>query len=499
MRTPGTRFRRWTGLAITVLIVGGAVATFGRWWPIASGWVHSAIARQRTTAALDEHGHAASEPAHDEHAGHDDHAGHDAANSLELSAQAQGNLGLTEASFRPIALETFHRTLTVPGIVTELPGRTLMEVSTPMAGVVTKVFAVKGEAVEAGSLLFEIRITAEELVSSQTELLKTVGDLDVENKEIARLTKVTESDAIPRKTLLERQYAKEKLENLLLAQREALRLHGLSDAQINEIVNQRRLFRDLKIVAPTPGGASREIQLSGTEVVQASYVEQEAVQKGTRATTELIITEMPVHVGQTVAAGATLAELADYSELFIEGRTFERDVKTLSRVTANGWKVTALFEGAEQDRETVTDLELAYAATAIHVESRTLPFYVKLPNEMVRRVASPNGHAYVEWRHRPGRRVQLLVPIEELKNQIVLPVEAIAKEGAETYVFQQNGGHFDRISVRVRYRDSSHVVIANDGSLFPGDVVARTGAHQMLMALKNKSGGGVDPHAGHNH
>jgi len=29
--------------------------------------------------------------------------------------------------------------------------------------------------------------------------------------------------------------------------------------------------------------------------------------------------------------------------------------------------------------------------------------------------------------------------------------------------------------------------------------VARTGAHQMLMALKNKSGGGVDPHAGHNH
>jgi hypothetical protein len=35
--------------------------------------------------------------------------------------------------------------------------------------------------------------------------------------------------------------------------------------------------------------------------------------------------------------------------------------------------------------------------------------------------------------------------------------------------------------------------------LFPGDVVAQRGAHQMQMALKNKSGGGVDPHAGHNH
>ena len=43
------------------------------------------------------------------------------------------------------------------------------------------------------------------------------------------------------------------------------------------------------------------------------------------------------------------------------------------------------------------------------------------------------------------------------------------------------------------------VVIENDGSLFPGDVVAKRGAHQLQMALKNKSGGGVDPHAGHNH
>lgn len=496
MRTFGPRFRRMTGLAITLLVVGAAAVTSGRWWPIASGIVNSIITTRRATSALDEHAHGASEHTKEAHAGHD-HAGHSASNSLELSAQAQGNLGLTKESLRPIVLQTFQRTLTVPGIVTELPGRTLMEVSTPMAGVVTKVFAVKGEAVKPGALLFEIRITAEELVSSQTELLKTIGDLDVETKEIARLTKVTESDAIPRKTLLERQYAKEKLENLLLAQREALRLHGLSDVQINEIVNQRRLFRDLKIVAPSPGGVSREIQLSATEVVQASF---EQSGPGTASlTTKLIITEMPVHVGQTVASGATLAELADYSELFIEGRTFERDVKTLSRVTANGWKVTALFHGAEQDRETISDLELAYAATAIHVESRTLAFYVKLPNEIVRRVASPNGHAYVEWRHRPGTRVQLLVPIEELKNQIVLPVEAIAKEGPESYVFQQNGSHFDRVSVRVRYRDASHVVIANDGAIFPGDVVARTGAHQMLMALKNKSGGGVDPHAGHNH
>lgn len=489
-------FPRWAMLVFGVVLVCAAVVTKDRWFPAAQGWVQTVVAGRKAKTSLDEHDHGAAETGADAHAGHD-HAGHDEGNSLELSAQAQGNLGLTSESLRPVVLETFRRTMTVPGIVIERPGRTRLEVSTPMAGVITNVHAVEGEAVQPGTPLFDIRITAEELVGSQTELLKTLGDLDVEKREIVRLTEVTASGAVSQKTLLERQYAKDKLENLLLAQREALRLHGLSEGQINDITTKRKLFRDLRIVAPTPGGAGSEIQLTQSPVIPASY--SEGVATDSQTAVPLIITSMPVHVGQTVDAGRTLTELADYSELYIEGRTFERDASLLSRVSANQWTMAALFEGAEQHRETVNDLQLVYSGTAIQAESRTLPFYVRLPNQLARRSPSPGGHEFVEWQHRPGRRVQLLVPIEELKDQIVLPVEAIAREGAESYVFQQNGQHFDRVPVRVTFRDSQHVVIANDGSVFPGDIVARTGAHQMLMALKNKSGGGVDPHAGHNH
>ncbi|MFV2066037.1 MAG: secretion protein HlyD, partial [Pirellulales bacterium] len=64
---------------------------------------------------------------------------------------------------------------------------------------------------------------------------------------------------------------------------------------------------------------------------------------------------------------------------------------------------------------------------------------------------------------------------------------------------QQNGDHLDRVSVHVEYQDQLWVVIANDGSIFPGDTVATNSAHQLQMAIKNKSGGGADPHAGHNH
>ena len=66
-------------------------------------------------------------------------------------------------------------------------------------------------------------------------------------------------------------------------------------------------------------------------------------------------------------------------------------------------------------------------------------------------------------------------------------------------MFQQNGRTFERIPVHVMYRDQSSIVIANDGSLFPGDIVALRNAHQMQMAVRNNAGGGIDPHAGHNH
>ena len=48
-----------------------------------------------------------------------------------------------------------------------------------MTGVIRHVHAVSGEAVKPGVLLFEIRLTHEDLVSAQTDFLQTLGELDV--------------------------------------------------------------------------------------------------------------------------------------------------------------------------------------------------------------------------------------------------------------------------------------------------------------------------------
>ncbi len=491
------------GLAVVAVV---AFTTRGRWWSTAQGWVQSTISGNRAKSSLDEHG---------EGAAHEDaHAGHDESTSLELSKQAQGNIGLTEEYLQPLKLQTFRKSITVPGIIVDRPGRTRVEVSTPMAGVITHVHAVQGEAVKPGTLLFEIRITAEELVSTQTDLLKSVGDLDVENREIARLTKVSESGAVSQKTLLERQYAREKLEVLMNAQREALRLRGLSERQIDDIATKRRLLRDLQIVAPSPDShGAEELKLSRGGYTPASIIQQDDAQQdsapqeaghndaaspsGTSA--PLMLQEVLVHKGETVAAGTTLAVLADYSELYIEGRAFEQDAEMVAKCAERGWKIAASFDKQGHQSTRIENLDLIYSSSEIDPDSRSLSLFVRLPNEVARETPSPNGQTFLDWKYRPGRRLQLLVPVEEWVDQIVLPVEAIAREGAESFVFQQNGDHFDRVAVHVTYRDSTHVVLKSDGSIFPGDVVAQRGAHQMQMALKNKSGGGADPHAGHNH
>jgi len=81
----------------------------------------------------------------------------------------------------------------------------------------------------------------------------------------------------------------------------------------------------------------------------------------------------------------------------------------------------------------------------------------------------------------------------------MLPTGAVAQDGVENYVFRVNGDHLDRQVVHVEHRDPQSVVIANDGALFPGDTIAMTAAQQLQLALKNKSGGAIDPHAGHTH
>ncbi len=327
-----------------------------------------------------------------------------------------------------------------------------------------------------------MRLTHEELVKAQSEFLRSVEQLDVELQEIRRLKEVAASGAIAGKQLLLRKYEKQKIEASMNAQSQSLLLHGLTQDQIDTIRNTHKLVQGLTVYAP--------------EHQQNGYGQDG---KNPKTMHPFTLRKMHVKPGEYVDAGSPLCSLMDYSELYVEGRAFEQDAEELVEAARTGWEVTATREGNQQKTETIGGLKIAYVGNEVDPNSRALYFYVGLPNKIIYESKSADGHRFLTWQYKPGQRMQLHVPVEHWKDKIVLPVDAVGQEGAERYVFQQNGDHFDRTPVQVEYQDQLWAVIANDGSVFPGDIVAMSGAHQLQMALKNKAGGGVDPHAGHNH
>ncbi|HEX6961833.1 MAG TPA: efflux RND transporter periplasmic adaptor subunit [Lacipirellula sp.] len=419
-------------------------------------------------AAHDESGEAA-----DDHAGHDHEHAHDDENVavLELSPQALKNIGYKALK---VATGSYERTISLPGMVVERPGRTQVHVSAPLGGVVTQVHVIQGEAVAPGTPLFDIRLTHEELVSAQGEFLQTTEELDVVNREIARLERLAEG-VVAGSRIRDQQYQRQKLEARLRAQRQGLLLHGLSVADVDGIVQSRQLLQSLTVRAPEQDDENN----CGDHL--------------------FVIQTLSVQRGQQVDAGAPLAVLADHCQLYIEGTAFEEDAERIRQAAAQGLSIGADLLVRDRREEALSGLKVLYLADQVDRDSRAFHFYLLLPNEIVLD-RTEGGHRFLQWRFKPGQRVELRVPVERWENRLVVPASAVVDDGAETYVFvEEEPGHFHRTPVHVAHRDRRSVVIEDGGALHAGDKIAARGAFEMHLDLKNRAGGGIDPHAGHSH
>lgn len=449
------------GIGLAIGIGLAAFATQDQWLP----YLTSADSAAEETSAHN---------SDDAHEGHDHgHEGHTEAASIELSDQGLMNIGFAPHEIQP---SEFQRTLTLPAIVVERPGRSQIHITAPLTGTVTEIHAVDGEAVEADEPLFEMRLTHEELVNSQRDFLKTIANLKIVNRELARLQGLGEG-VIAGKRVLEQEYEQQKLEVALMAEEQALLLHGLTQQQVDEIRKTQKLFRDVTVRAPA--------HTHSEETCQGPHL--------------FTVQKLGVARGEQVEVGRELAVLADHCELHVEALAFEDDAGAVREAAQADRKVTAQLVTANPKGDVIDGLEVLYVADQIDLQSRALKIYLRLPNQVAMEKSLANGKQFLEWLYKPGQRMLIHIPVETWQDQFVVPTTAVVDEGAEAYVYRQNGDHFDQVPVHVVHRDQNVLVIANNGVLFPGDVIAGDGAYQMHLALKNQAGGGVDPHAGHNH
>ena len=446
------------GVIVAALIVGLLMRQF--WWTSSHGQADVAGAHSHEGDSHSRKGQIGSAGKQNEY--------------LQLSKQAQKNIGL---NLVPVELRDYDRTISVPAVLTGQPGRARIAVSAPMTGIVKRIFVIRGEAVSPGVPLFELRLTHEDLVEKQSELLRDLEELDVVKREVTRLEKVTRSGAVAGKRLLESEYQQRKIEAIVRSKRQALILHGLGKRQIDEIVKNRRLLSSVTVKTP-------------------ERPDDSLCDKNKQA---LQVTSLSVAPGEHVETGDRLATLADHCSLYIEGKAFEHDADLLNDAANEGVLITVVVGGGSPSQHEISGLKILYVENQVDVDSRALKFYLRLPNKMVRDERTQKGKRFIGWQYRPGQRVEVLVPVERWEKSIVLPTDAVVQDGADWFVYQKSGNRFRQTPVHVEFRDRSRVVIENDGTLFPGDLVAGKGAYQIHLAMKNKSGAAVDPYAGHSH
>jgi cobalt-zinc-cadmium efflux system membrane fusion protein len=397
---------------------------------------------------------------------------------LKLSPQARKNLQLVS---QPVMLQTYWRTIQVPGVVVDRPGVSDRGVTSPAVGVVTRVHAFAGDTVKPGRTLFTLRLFSEYLQKTQAELFKATGETQLIKEERVRIELLTRSGTIEGKRVIELDQQLRRQAGLIQAYRQDLLTRGLTPSQIGQIAEGKFVSTIDVVAPPVVSSASPEGEVQPVALLKG--------QPDTGPAYE--VQELKVDLGQQVQAGQLLSVLSNHRSLYIEGHAFKQEASLLEHATQNAWPIEVEF--AEDDSQhwplREQTFRIRHLANTIDAASRTFDFFIPLTNQS--RAYEKKGQTFTVWRFRPGQRVRLHVPVELFENVIVLPAAAIVREGPEAYVFRQNGDLFNRIPVHVLHEDRRSVVLANDGSVAPGFYLAQGSAASLNRVLKAQAASGM--------
>lgn len=476
---------------------------------VAAGlWLYPAV--HSVAADFDEHDLDTAHEEHGEHEEPEEHDGHEEDDHVALTKQAFENLELQ------LAFPTrgdYWKSALVPGKVVEIPGRSDLTASTPVAGVIESVNVVPGETVSLQEPLFEISLTDEALLAAQAKFLETLTQQEVAEQEIQRLSPLIDSGAVPGSKKRELEYEAKQLAAKQTTTLQELRGRGMPELQIDELRRNRTLASTLAIFAPK---FAREAQRLGDSPSGYS------------------IENLLVHPGKSVVRGESLCTVAYHQKLYVEGTAFEVDLPVLQRIANEGWKIDMepIVDAHGNTHTGSKPLQLSLLRVDNHVDetTQTVRFFLELPNQ-VTQTLTKEGRQFEQWKFRPGQRLHLRLPVQRWENQITLPADAVVIDGPNALVFaehhheeesdgsvtsEDSGIHVDTdiheqdsehdvfvelepVPVHLLHRDDKAVVIADDGQLHDDARIALNSAYKLYLALKMQAGGGGGHHHHHDH
>jgi len=406
---------------------------------------------------------------------------------LEISSQARKNLGLVSAPAKP---QAYWRSVTIPGVVADRPGLSDRGVTSPAVGIVTAIHAFPGDTMGPGDALFTLRLFSEYLQNTQTQLFKANQETGIIQEQIDRLSGAVSTGAVSKAKMIEMQADLTRQRAIIQSSRQDLLTRGLRPEQIDLVQQQGQFVSTIEVTAPPPlVGQDAVIGDSASQVRQASLI-TDATSPNDVA---YEVQELSVEMGQQVQAGQLLAKLSNHQSLYVVGHAFKREASFLEKAAETNRPVEIEFaedEGADWPAIEQT-FHIRHLSNSIDPDSRTFDFFVPLSNQS--HAYTKSGKQFLVWRFRPGQRARIRVPVEQFEDVIVVPAEAVVRDGPEAYVFRQNGDLFKQLPVHVLHEDRHSIVIANDGSIPRGSYLAQNSAASLNRVLKSQTASGEQP------
>lgn len=123
-----------------------------------------------------------------------------------------------------------------------------VQVFTPYQGKIIDLFAKVGEEVKQGQTLFTI--DSPDLLAADSNLIAATGVLDLTTRNLERLKKLYETRAVSQHDLEQAVSDQQTAEGNLRSARDAVRIFGKSEGEVNKIVAER--MADPRLVVPSP-------------------------------------------------------------------------------------------------------------------------------------------------------------------------------------------------------------------------------------------------------
>jgi membrane fusion protein, heavy metal efflux system len=218
-----------------------------------------------------------------------------------------------------------------------------VQVFTPYQGRIINLFAKVGDDVKNGDTLFTI--DSPDLLNADSNLIAAAGVLELTTRNLVRLRQLYETRAVAQKDLEQGISDQQTAEGALRTARDAVRIFGKTDAEIDEIVKERRADPTLIVPSPITGHVTARVAAPGLFVQPGNAPAPYSV-------ADISTMWMLANVAESDVPAFHLGQRVKVSILAYPGKVFEGRISTItSMVDPNTHRMLVRSEISDPNHE----------------------------------------------------------------------------------------------------------------------------------------------------